>query len=135
MCRLKDILIFDHDTGIINFKYKKLSDLAVSPNYDNLRHLGKITRYWILYNNDVGCQRYWGKNYFGIKDSKGSNKVFGMTKAENQQMGKFDFTVGLLITSVIGVIGLTIVSKMFKSIMYVMVIGIGIKVLTSKNLK
>ena len=128
MSRLKDILTFDHDTGIINLKYKKVSDLAVSPNYDNLRHLGKITRYWFLYSGSgIACRRFWGKNYFGVADDNKKIKIYKMTKAENQQMDKFDFGVGLSITSVSGLIILSVVSNWFKPIMCVIIVAASVK--------
>jgi len=110
-----------------------VSDLAVSPNYDNLRHLGKITRYWWLHSNNIGCRRFWGRNYVEMKNSKGKTQIYRMDDTQNQQTDNFDFGVGLSIASVCSIVSLAIVSKLFRPLMCVIIIATSLKFLKSNK--
>lgn len=60
---IKKVLIFNHKKGTIEFKPKKPNDYLIFPIPENLRHIGKVTRYYIM------------KHYFGINQYK----FFGIT--------------------------------------------------------
>lgn len=122
MPKLKELLIFDHDTGIVSLKYNRVSDLFVSPNYDNLRHIGKVIRYYALHHeHDIKCRRIFGKNYLKIKES-GRRKTYCLTKKENQKVDNIDFTVGIIVYGVLSLVFLALVTVFFKPIMYLLII-------------
>lgn len=62
---LKNILKFNHIKGVIEFTPNKLPDLLIAPTIDNIRQIGKVSRYWVLWNiYGVGAKKFFGTTYF-----------------------------------------------------------------------
>jgi len=116
---LKDNLKFDHSTGKILFKYKKPEDLLILPVPENLRIIGKITRYYVFYMlYSIDSHKAFGKNYFYVK--KGINKkiIYISNEEEDKGILQFDYSIGTLIYLLI----LLIILALRKEIITIMLI-------------
>jgi hypothetical protein len=112
---LKKNLTINHSTGKVSFTYKKWTDLVILPTFDNLTHIGKITRYFILYMCfDIKGRKIFGTSYFYFKDkNKNTYLTFFTTKEGNKHLLIADFTIGLIEYSCIVTILISIVKSIF----------------------
>lgn len=129
---LKETLTFDHSTGKIDFRWKTYEDLIILPTFENLRILGKISRYFILYMCcDVDCRKTWGKNYFFVKDDDKNIKILAASNDLDKELLLMDGCIG----AVEYTLAVTLIVKMFKPIFTLIGIGFALKILMKPSKK
>ena len=117
---LKNILKFNHIKGKIEFTPNKLQDLLIVPTIDNIRQIGKVLRYWILWNiYGVGAKKIFGSTYFAL-----SNKnLFGLND-KTIYKARDEFENEMITTDIIsGTFVYITVIFIIKKIIFTIVVG------------
>ena len=103
---LKNIFKFNHIKGKIEFKPNKFQDLLIVPSIDNIRQIGKVVRYYILWNfYGIGAKKFFGSTYF-IQTNKDDNSIYKATKQYENDLFTSDIILGSFIY-----IGITFIVK------------------------
>lgn len=135
MTDIRKILKFNHNKGIIEFTPNKISDVFVIPTFENLRHIGKVTRYFLLkYVYGINCRKIFGttfikydKNCFTNPDL--NTNYIKVNSEHEKNLLIIDICVGIIIYMICLIMILSL-----KNIIFIVIVIYGLlKFLNSKK--